>query len=417
MQKQPLRIALITSLYAPFLAGVSVAVHQRVNWLLKQGHEVFLIHPEINDKYPKKVGSRPMPSITENQAFPNFSSFAFPTEPLIFYKSLPQPLNHRHWSDTKLLEKFKPDIIIVEEAPQLRGFYSLFLQGYGRPVGIEYARKTGTPIISLFHTDIVAYIRYYLGNKFFNLISPILPGIIKKFSEEYDANFFPSREELKKYQKLKSQRSEYLPYQGVDCQRFQPKNICYNPIPEDKRPTLLFVGRITSEKSVTQLIDIYPLVAAKIPDVHLVIIGSGPLDAEMRKLAEKFVPGITIWGESHGNELLGWYTRADLFVNPSLTENFCTSNSEALASGTPIVAANVPSATEQVIHGKNGFLAEANDIVDFANKIVEILGNPQLKAEMSKQARLSILPFDWTACSQKFEDKLYEVVEGKKGNM
>jgi glycosyltransferase involved in cell wall biosynthesis len=246
MQKQPLRIALITSLYAPFLAGVSVAVHQRVNWLLKQGHEVFLIHPAINDKYPKKVGSRPMPSIEENQVFPNFSSFAFPTEPLIFYKSLPQPLSHRHWSDTKLLEQFKPDIIIVEEAPQLRGFYSLFLQGYGRPVGIEYARKTGTPIISLFHTDIVAYIRYYLGNKFFNLISPILPGIIKKFSEEYDANFFPSREELKKYQKLKSQRSEYLPYQGVDCQRFQPKNICYNPIPEDKRPTLLFVGRITA---------------------------------------------------------------------------------------------------------------------------------------------------------------------------
>jgi glycosyltransferase involved in cell wall biosynthesis len=163
-----------------------------------------------------------------------------------------------------------------------------------------------------------------------------------------------------------------------------------------------------------QLIDIYPLVAAKIPDVHLVIIGSGPSDAEMRKRAEKFVPGITIWGESHGNELLGWYTRADLFVNPSLTENFCTSNSEALASGTPVVAANVPSATEQVTPGKNGFLAEANNPVDFANKILEILENPQLKAEMSKQARLSILPFDWVACSQKFEDKLYEVVEAKK---
>lgn len=248
MHKHKLRIALFTGLYAPFLTGVSVAVHQRVRWLLQQGHEVFLIHPQINDKFPQKVGNRPMAGLEELTVFPNFSHYAFPTEPLIFYKSLPQPLSDRYWSDTQLLTQFQPDIIVVEEAAQMRGIYSAMLQGYGRPVGVEYAKKTHTPIISVFHTDIVAYIKYYLGDVFFNLLRPIIPHLVKQFSEEYDLSVFSSREQLEKYEKLKCQRGEYLPYQGIDCERFHPRNIAYNPIPEDNRPTLLFVGRITAEK-------------------------------------------------------------------------------------------------------------------------------------------------------------------------
>ncbi len=408
--KKPLRIALFTSLYAPFLTGVSVAVHQRVHWLLQQGHEVFLIHPEINNQYPKKVGNRPMSGLEELQPFPNFSSYAFPTKPLIFYKSLPQPLSHRHWSDTKLLEKFKPDIVIVEEAPQLRGFYSLYLQGYGRPVGVEYAKRTGTPIVSVFHTDIVAYIKYYLGNVFFSLLRPILPILVKQFSETYNFNLFPSRELLAKYKSLKCQRSEYVPYQGIDCEKFHPQNIVYNPISEDNRPTMLFVGRITAEKNVTQLLDAFPLIAAQIPDVHLVIIGSGPCDQQIRQRAQQFKSGVTVWGESHGLELLGWFARADIFVNPSVTENFCTTNMEALASGTPVVAADAGGNPEQVISGVNGFLAAPNNPIDFAQKVIAILGNPELKAQMSQQSRSSIMNFDWSACMEKFEETLYRLI-------
>ncbi|AFY35891.1 glycosyl transferase group 1 [Calothrix sp. PCC 7507] len=408
--KKPLRIALFTSLYAPFLTGVSVAVHQRVHWLLQQGHEVFLIHPEINNQYPKKVGNRPMSGLEELQHFPNFSSYAFPTKPLIFYKSLPQPLSYRHWSDTKLLEKFQPDIIIVEEAPQLRGFYSLYLQGYGRPVGVEYAKRTGTPIVSIFHTDIIAYIQYYLGNVFFNLLRPILPILVKQFSETYNFNLFPSRELLAKYKTWKCQRSEYVPYQGIDCEKFHPQNIAYNPIPEDNRPTMLFVGRITAEKNVTQLLDAFPLIAAQIPDVHLVIIGSGPFDQQIRQRAQQFKSGVTVWGESHGLELLGWFARADIFVNPSVTENFCTTNMEALASGTPVVAANAGGNPEQVISGVNGFLAAPNNPIDFAQKVIAILQNPELKAKVSQQARPSILEFDWSSCMEKFEETLYRLI-------
>ncbi|WP_066380772.1 MULTISPECIES: glycosyltransferase [unclassified Anabaena] len=411
MHQSKLRIALFTGLYAPFLTGVSVAVHQRVRWLLQQGHEVFLVHPQFNQQYPKKVGDRPMPGLDELKSYPNFSAYSFPTKPLIFYKSLPQPLSYRHWSDTQLLADFQPDIIVVEEAAQMRGIYSALIQGYGRPVGVEYAQRTQTPIISVFHTDIVAYIRYYLGDVLFNLLRPIIPYMVKQFSQDYNLNIFSSREQLVKYQNLGCHPSEYVPYQGIDCEKFHPRNICYNPIPDDNRPTILFVGRITAEKNVPQLIDAYPLIAAQIPNVHLVIVGSGPLDAEIRKRAEKFGSGITIWGESHGTELLGWFARADVFVNPSVTENFCTTTNEALASGTPVVAALAPSTTEQVTPGKNGFLAQPNNPTDFAQKVIEILSQPELKAAMAEQARPSIVQYDWSACMEKFETKLYELVQ------
>ncbi|MGD1912300.1 MAG: glycosyltransferase family 4 protein [Rivularia sp. (in: cyanobacteria)] len=410
MLKQPLRLAIATGLYAPFLTGVSVAVHQRVRWFLQQGHQVYLIHPQINDRYPPNVSKRPMSGLDELQEYPNFTSYAFPTQPLIFYKSHPQPLNHRHWSDTKLLEDFNPDVVLVEEAAQMRGLYSLMLQGYGRPIATEYGRKTGTPTICLFHTDIVAYIQYYLGNQLFSLIRPFIPTLVKRFSDCYDLNFFSSKEQLAKYQELKCQRGEYFPYQGIDCKKFHPENIKYNPIPNDNRPTLLFVGRITAEKNVSQLLDIYPLVANRIKDVHLIIVGSGPIEEEVKQRAQEFASGVTIWGESHGEELLGLYARADIFVNASITENFCTANNEALASGTPVVAAVAPSTAEQVTPGNNGFLAEPNNPEDFANKIIKILENPQLKDQMSQNARPSIIEFDWAACMEKLELKLYQVV-------
>jgi glycosyltransferase involved in cell wall biosynthesis len=380
-----------------------------VYWLLQQGHEVFLIHPKIDNQYPEVIRNRPMPGLDELQSFPGFSAYAYPTKPLIFSKTYPEPQSYKHWSDTKLLEKFQPDVVVVEDAVHMTGFCSLFWGGYKRPIGTEYARRTGTPTILLFHTDWIAYAGYYIGNWVFKLFNPILCVLIKRFSGAYDVNYFPSRQQLAKYRAMKAQSSEYLAYQGINCQKFHPRNICYDPIPEDHRPTLLFVGRIAPEKNVTQLLDAFPIIAAKIPDVHLVIVGRGPQDKEVRRRAAKLGSGITMWGESMGEELKGWFARADLFVNPSVTENLCTTNMEALASGIPVVAAGAGGNVEQVVHGHNGFLSEPNNPTDLAEKVIAILKDANLKEEMSRQARSSVLEFDWSACMERFEERLYEL--------
>lgn len=63
-----------------------------------------------------------------------------------------------------------------------------------------------------------------------------------------------------------------------------------------------------------------------------------------------------------------------------------------------------------MIPGHNGFLAEPNNPADFAQKIIAILENPELKTAMTQNARPSILDFDWSVCQEKFEEKLYQLV-------
>ena len=405
-----LRIALFTALYTPFLSGISVAVHQRVRWLLEQGHEVFLIYPQSENCSVAKAENHQMPGIEVLESFPGFRAYAYPTKPLIFYKSLPEPLSYKHWSDTSLLEDFQPNIIIVEEAPHMRGFYSLFSGGYGRPIGVEYAVKKQIPNIVLFHTDILAYSEYYFGSMFLRLFSPLISALVKQFSQAYDKIYFPSLQQLTKYQKMKVQKGEYLPYQGVDCDKFKPQNSCYDPLPGDRRQTLLFVGRLASEKNIKDLIAIIPLITDKIPDIHIVIVGTGPLEAEIRAQATQFKSNITVWGKSLGTELLGWFAKADLFVNPSLSENFCTTNMEALASGTPVVAFDAGGNSEQINSGVNGILVSPNNLGDFAQKIIELFKNPTLKQKMAQQARQTALDLDWSKCMTKLESELYQLV-------
>lgn len=411
---QPLRIALFTALYSPFLSGITVAVHHQVRWLLQRGHYVCLIHPQCNEQYPEYVRQRKMPGLEELQSFPGFQAYAYPTKPLRFYKSLPEPLSHRHWSDTELLEGFQPNIILVEEAPQMRGFYSLFLGGYGRPVGMEYARLKHVPNILIFQTDILAYFQYYLGSYLFKLFYPLFSRLVQRFSQAYDKNYFPSKVQLLKYKAMKAQHAEYLPHQGVDCQKFCPQNITHDPLPNDPRPLLLFVGRLAPEKNIAQLLDIFSLIQVEIPDVRFVIVGSGPEEEELRQKAVAFESGVTVWGQSFGPELLGWYARAELFINPSLTENFCNTNLEALASGTPVIAANAGGNSEQIIPGVNGMLVEPNNSIDFAQSAIALLKNPLLQQDLARQARQTALQFDWSNCMKTFEDKLYQLVQEKK---
>ena len=410
MQKQPLRIAIFTALYAPIVSGITFGVHQRVLWLLQQGHTVLLIHPEIDERYAGQKLSISLPGLSELRPFPNFSSYAYPTNPSPLFWNFPEPQHHRHWSDTALLEAFQPDIVIVEESPQMRGFYSLFLGGYGRPVGLTFKRKTGTPTVSLFHTDILAYCQYYLGKYFVGIFRPAIAALIENFSKSYDVSFYPSRELLTKYQKMKFLHSEYLPFQGIDCEKFHPRNTRYDPIFHDTRPTLLFVGRLALEKNITVLLKAFAEIIQKVRDAHLVIIGNGPQAECVRKSAKQFGSAVTLWGESTGTELLGWFARADLFINPSVTENFCTTNMEALASGTPVIAARSGGNIEQISQGYNGLLVDPNSASDLANNVVTILENAELKTKLTEQARPSVAQFDWPVCMERFEGRLYQLV-------
>lgn len=86
------------------------------------------------------------------------------------------------------------------------------------------------------------------------------------------------------------------------------------------------------------------------------------------------------------NELVKWYSLADLFVNPTLGDNFPTVNIEALSCGTPVISFNTGGSKE--IYGECGFTVYEKNVNDLYNGIVECLNKNILTSDCVKQAKL-----------------------------
>ncbi len=140
------------------------------------------------------------------------------------------------------------------------------------------------------------------------------------------------------------------------------------------RDVLLFVGNIYALKGVLELVAVFESLAAENPKLKLVIIGKrfeswanrpylAALDARIQ--ASGLADRIHLAGLQDEASIKAWLARAALFIFPSRLENLPMSIAEALASGVPVIAADVGGISEMVQHGVNGYLAQPEDTAAF----------------------------------------------------
>jgi len=168
-------------------------------------------------------------------------------------------------------------------------------------------------------------------------------------------------------------------------------------------PVLLFIGRIQRLKGADVAVQTLACLE-DYPAASLVIVGgpSGPDgDAELARLHElveqydlgarvRFVPA-----EPH-DHLATYYRAADACLVPSRSESFGLVALEAAACGTPVVAAAVGGLRSLVEHARTGFLVEGRDPAAYAAYVGEILDNPRLAHEMSRNAVASAHGYRWS---------------------
>ena len=106
---------------------------------------------------------------------------------------------------------------------------------------------------------------------------------------------------------------------------------------------LLYVGRLETQKNVARLLDAMSLTREKI---ELLIVGDGSLRAELERRATRLGLGVEFAGSLYGDDLLRAYAEADAFVLPSDREGMALAALEAMASGLPVVATDVPGNRE-----------------------------------------------------------------------
>ncbi len=203
---------------------------------------------------------------------------------------------------------------------------------------------------------------------------------------------------------------EVLPM-GVDLAQFTPDH--YSDAIKEKygirEQFLLFVGRLSEEKGVEYLLRAMPQVLGRFPATKLLIVGSGPLENELKRLVEKSgIAGNVIFAGPVAHwALADHYATADVLIGPSLREGFGLVFVEAMACGCPVIASELPGIADIIVDGKTGFLVRPRDSQAVAQKIIALLQDRSLREQVKSQARAAVTArFDAQRAAARYKEIL-----------
>lgn len=158
------------------------------------------------------------------------------------------------------------------------------------------------------------------------------------------------------------------------------KNLSLNHYIEDNNiPFILGVGRLTEAKNFSLLIKAFSIICKEV-DVHLVILGTGHLEAELREE----IDSLNLRNRVH---LLGfmenpynWMKKSELFVLSSSWEGFGNVLVESMACGTKVISTDCPSGPAEILdNGRLGVLVPVNDVDKLSKSIHRELINNNLR--------------------------------------
>lgn len=167
-----------------------------------------------------------------------------------------------------------------------------------------------------------------------------------------------------------------------------------------KKPRLLFVGRLSYQKNLTQLLDALDGISDQFTTT---LVGDGELRADLEAHAKKLnLKNITFAGFASGATLRAYYEQADIFVLPSEREGMPLVLLEAMAAGLPIVATRVTGNKDVVKHNKNGLLVPYGNASALRAALLKLGASKSLYRSMSRTAAAMALAFTWTAVRERF---------------
>jgi len=201
----------------------------------------------------------------------------------------------------------------------------------------------------------------------------------------------------------------HLIYNGIDVKQFREKSRL--PLPErdlqllnQSKHNIGCVGRLTEQKGYPYIIESMSELTQSIPDVKLHIAGDGELKADLEKLVvdSNLVDNIKFMGLKNNVPALmhNW----DLFVLPSLWEGFPTVVMEAMLSGVPVIATDIPGTNELVMHQETGLLVPPKDSSALSNSIEKIFFQDSLRKKLIENAKKHVLQFSMEIIAQTYHN-------------
>ncbi len=165
---------------------------------------------------------------------------------------------------------------------------------------------------------------------------------------------------------------------GVDVSRFDPA--LRDPASLPGELSVLYAGRLTTEKGVDLLADAFLAAHAADPRLHLVLAGGGPEEDALRA---RLGSSATFLGWLEGERLARAYASADIFLFASRTDTFGQVLLEAQASGLPVVAVAEGGPRSLIEDGRTGRLCPP-DARALATAVCELASSPVLRRRLAE---------------------------------
>jgi glycosyltransferase involved in cell wall biosynthesis len=237
----------------------------------------------------------------------------------------------------------------------------------------------------------------YVGGVHKRLYARFMFGALTRKADAVCAVSEFTRQELIRLTKIDPGKISVI-HQGVDPSWF---NIPAGPSPHTK-PFLLYVGNIKPHKNLTRLIEAFGGVQGQVPH-DLLLIGQkdGFLtgDPEVEKAARKLQGRLLFTGFLAEDQLKQYYTHAEALVFPSLYEGFGLPVLEAMACGCPVISSNAASLPE--VCADAAIFFDPHDPRDIGEKILEVVGNTQLKQELRIKGLSRASEFSWDKTAEQ----------------
>ncbi len=153
------------------------------------------------------------------------------------------------------------------------------------------------------------------------------------------------------------------------------------------RRVLLAAGRLSEEKNFSTLISVFSRLAHSHADWDLVILGDGPLRAELCSQVEAGALTRRVFLPGRVGNMADWYARAELYGMSSLFEGFPNTLAEAMAHGVPAVSFDCDTGPRDIIrHGIDGLLVPPGDEVALEAALGLLMADEALRHEYAALA-------------------------------
>lgn len=357
---QPLRVALVSPYDYPYPGGVTAHISALDRHLRALGHQVRIIAPS---------------SAPEDELEENVIRVGGVIVPVPFSGSIARiSVSPRVYSRVKQLLDDEPfDVIHIHEptVPTLA------------PAILRYSRAVN---VGTFHAYRDANAGFELARPVFGYLEHLHGRIaVSRAAYEYISAYFPGEYRI-------------IP-NGIEYDHFASPHV--RPIERfcDGRPNVLFVGRLEERKGFRYLLRAFRRVKEAVPEARLLVVGAFEKEDARPYIQYVWhyrVRGVRFIGYVPGEDLPRWYRTAHLFCAPSTGfESFGIVLLEAMASGVPVVASDIPGYRCVVCHGVQGELVPPGDVAALAETIIRLLRDPECRRRYAEAGRRTAAEYDW----------------------